>query len=336
MESHLSISKAENRAGHKMVRNRRLSGEQLAAIRLAAAIGDELRKSRPELAEEYRRGATAPMLVARYGFDHQYGVSRRAAVGAVRNAIRGYSGHCYESYPGLIADSSERKSLALDHNSRTGTDVYARRVGIHGLTREQKVAACRKGGLVRGPLSYQLRIGCHALPPEVVREQCRKNASLGGKVGGVASVLAQGMVPYASATPGKVAELEFAARLAAESRYRGPVRANFGKIAQKMNEVFHAGASRYTRITMKVALQRHRRHQRSRAEYRADPEMSFAERLACDPVYHFPARIKAAEIAREVNAEYHGGKPVRNPLGIRAAIGRFRRQNAGAASPVQG
>ena len=57
------------------------------------------------------------MLVATYGFDRQYGVNRRAAIGAVRNAIRGYSGHCYESYPGLIADRSERENLALDQAS---------------------------------------------------------------------------------------------------------------------------------------------------------------------------------------------------------------------------
>jgi len=60
--------------------------------------------------------------------------------------------------------------------------------------------------------------------------------------------------------------------------------------------------------------------------------MSFAESLARDPAYQFLARIKAAEIARKVNEEYHGGKPVRNPLGIRAAIQRYRRQKAGPAA----
>jgi hypothetical protein len=325
MESQPSFSNAENSIGQN-ARSRRLTGEQQAAIRLAAEIGDDLRKNCPELAEEYRRGATAPMLVATYGFDRRYGVNRRAAIGAVRNAIRGYSGHCYESYPGLIADRSERESLALDHNRRTGMDVYERRVGIHGFTHEQKLDACRKGGLVRGPLSYQLGIGCHALPPEVVREQLRRVASLGGKAGGVASVLAQGMVPYVPAEPGRIAELEFACRLATEPRYRGPVRANFGKIADKVNEMFHAGMPHYTRITMKVALQRHRRRERSGAVYPSDPEMSFTEGLAREPSYQFLARIKAEEIAREVNAQYHGGQPVRNAVSIRAAIRRYLRQ----------
>jgi hypothetical protein len=137
------------------------------------------------------------------------------------------------------------------------------------------------------------------------------------------------MVPYAPATPERIAEIEFACRLAADPRHRGPVRANFGKIAEKVNEAFHTGIPYYTRITMKIALQRHRRHERSAAGYPADPEMSFAESLARDPAYQFLARIKAAEIARKVNEEYHGGKPVRNPLGIRAAIQRYRRQKAG-------
>lgn len=326
MDPHSSISTADRRGGRDAIRNRRLTGDQHAAIRLAAAIGDELRKNCPELAEEYRSGLTAPTLVARHDVDGRYGVSRRAAVGAVRNAIRGYAGQCYEPYPGLIPDRSERESLALDHNRRTGMDVYERRVGIHGFTREQRLDASRKGGLVRGPLSYQLRIGCHALPPEVVREQLRRIASLGGKAGGVASVLAQGMVPYVPAMPRRVAELEFASSLAAEPRYRGPVRANFGKIADKVNEAFHAGAPHYTRITMKVALQRFRRHERSGTAYPADPEMSFTDRLAHDPAYQFPARIKADEIAGKVNAEYHGGKPVRNAVSIRAAIKRHSRQ----------
>ena len=330
MESHSSVAKAENRAERNGIRGR-LTGQQQAAIRLAAAIGDEIRKSHPEIAEEYRSGLSASELVAAHRFDHRYGVSRQAAIAAVRNAIRGYSGRYHETYQGLIADRSEREDLALAHNRRTGIEVYERKRGIHGLTREQKAEACRKGGLIRGPLSYRLRIGCHALPPEVVREQCRKIASLGGKAGGGASVVAKGMVPYAPAMPGRVAEVEFAFRLAENPLYRGPLRANFGKIAEKVNELFHAGAPRYTRITMKIALQRHRRRQRSPAGWPADPEMSFTDRLARDPAYQFLARIKAEEIVRIVNEEYHGGKPVRNPVSIRAAIQRYRRQHVGSS-----
>jgi hypothetical protein len=327
MESHRSVAKAENRAEHNGCGGR-LTSQQQAAIRLAATIGDEIRKSHPEIAEEYRSGLSASELVAGHRFDHRYGVSRQAATAAVGNAIRGYSGRYHEPYQGLIEDTFERENLALAHNRRTGIEEYQRKRGIHGLTREQKAEACRQGGLIQGPLSYRLRIGCHALPKEVVREQCRKIASLGGKAGGVASVVAQGMFPYVPATPGRMAEVEFAFRLAENPLYRGPVRANFGKIAEKVNEVFHAGAPHYTRITMKVALQRHRRRQRSLAGSPADPEMSFTDRLARDPAYQFLARIKAEEIARAVNEEYHGGRPVRNPLSIRAAIQRYRRQNA--------
>ena len=317
MESGMTINKAQNRVAYSAMPTRRLTCQQLGAIRLAAEIGDDIRKNYPEIAEEYRSGLTAPKLVARHGFDRRYGVSRQVAIDAVRNAIRGYSGPCHDHYDGLIADRSERENLAVAHNSQTGTELYEQKRGIHAMTREQKVAAGRKGGLIRGPLSYELRIGCHALSPEALREHCRRIAPLGGKAGGAASVVARGLVPYTPASPGRVAEIEFAFRLAADPRYLGPVRANFRRMAEKVNEVFHAGNPYYTRTTLKIALQSHRRHDRSAAESPADPEMSFAEKLTRDPAYQLPARIKAAEIARKVNEEYHGGRPVRNPLSIR-------------------
>jgi hypothetical protein len=328
MEPHKSFVKAEDRAGHHESLSRRLTGPQQAAIRLAAEIGDHIRKDYPTIAEEYRSGLTASELVVTHGFDHCYGVSRQAAIAAVRNAIRGYSGRYYETYPGLIADRSERDKLAFAHNRRTGIEVYERQLGIHGLTPEQIANARRKGGLIQGPLSYQLRIGCHALPPEAVREQCRKIASLGGKVGGVACVVAKGMVPYVPATGGRVSEIEFAFRLAADPRYVRPGRTDFGKLAARINEVFHAGVPFHSRTRLKIALQRYRRHCRSGAESPADTEMSFAAKLACDTAYQFPGWVKAAEIASKVNEEYHDSKPVRNPVGIRAAIQRYRRQTS--------
>ena len=165
-------------------------------------------------------------------------------------------------------------------------------------------------------------------PPEVLREHCRRIAPLGGKAGGAASAVARGLVPYTPAAPGRVAEIEFAFLLATDPRYTGPVRANFRKMAEKVNEVFHAGNPHYTRTTLKIALQSYRRRNRSAAESPADPEMSFAEKLTRDPAYQLPARIKGAEIARKVNEEYHGGRPVRNPLTISDAIQRYRRQMA--------
>lgn len=338
MESAKNIASPENRAGRDETRSHRLTGEQLGAIRRAAEIGDDIRKRYPVIAEDYRSGLTAPKIAAKYGLDDRYGVSRQTAIYAVRHAIRGYSGDLYRPYQGLVADSSERENLALAHNRQTGTELYQGKRGIHALTQEQRAQAGRKGGLIRGPLSYRLRIGCHALPSEVLRELCRRIAPLGGKAGGVASVLAQGMVPYTPAAPGRVAEIEFACGLATDPRYLGPVRANFKMMAEKVNRVFHAGNPRYTRTTLKIALQRRRRRGRSAAESIADPEMSFSEKLACNRAYQLPARMKGAEIARVVNEQYHGGKPVRNPLSIRAAIQRYRRQSVGltAAQPGRG
>jgi hypothetical protein len=324
MESNMRVMRSE---GRDEILRRGLTREQVGAIRLIAAIGEDIRNNHPEIAEDYRNGLTAPKLVAIHGFEHCYGVSRNIAIDAVRSAIRGYSGYYYEPYQGLIADRSERESLALAHNRETGEELYKQKNGIHALTQEQKAEAGRKGGLIRGPLSYRLRIGCHALPPEVLREHCRKIAPLGARAGTTASLAARGLVPYEPATSGRIAEIEFAFRLAADPRYLGPIRANFRRIAEEINKVFHGGEPRFTRTTLKIALQSHRRRNRSAAVSRPDPEMSFAEELTRNPVYQLPARIKAAEIVRKVNEVYHGGRPVRNPVSIRGAIKRYRRQN---------
>lgn len=138
MEAHASVTRRKTRVGRNGIRTGQLTDRQQAAVRLAAGIGDDIRKTCPEVAEEYRNGLTASESVARHGFDRRYGVSQPAAITAVRTAIRGYSGRCYESYPGLIADKSEGENLAFAHNRRTGIEVYERRLGIQGLTREQK------------------------------------------------------------------------------------------------------------------------------------------------------------------------------------------------------
>lgn len=332
MEAVINISKGDNRKSYKEIQSSRLTGQQLGAIRLAAEVGNDIRKNNPEIAEEYRSGATASELVARYGFGPRYGVGLRVALSAVRNAIRGYSGYFYEPYDGLIADRSERENLAFAHNRRTGREEYEWKRGIHALNHEQKAAAGRKGGLIQGPLSYRLRIGCHALSPEALREHCRRIAPLGGKAGGAASVVARGLVPFTPALSGQIGEIEFAYRLANDPLYKGPVRANFKKMAEKVNEVFHTSNLHYTRITLKIALQGYRRRNRSAADSLVDLEMSFTEKLSRDPAYQLPARIKAVEIAHKVNEVYHGGRPVRNPLGICDAIQRYRRQSAGAPS----
>ncbi len=322
-------TRTENTKVQGLIPLRSLTRQQQSAIRTEAAIGDQIRRDFPLLAEEYRMGLTAPRLVDRHELDRRYDVSRRAAVAAVRNALRGYAGYFHDSYEGLISDQSERARLALAHNRQTGIEAYQQRRGLHALTSKQKAEAGRKGGLILGPMSYRLRFGCHARPPEVQREHLRRIAPLGARKGAVACVLARGLVLYVPATEERCSELEFAYRLSTNSHYLGPVRANFNKIAEKVNEVFYSAEPRYTRITLKIALQRYRRLARSTSQRSADPEMAFAEFLASDPAFQTGSRIKMDLIARTVNLEYHGDQPVRNAIGIRAAIRRYRRQISG-------
>jgi hypothetical protein len=322
-----NVTKPAKQARSNEIR-RRLTSQQYKAIRLAAEIGDNIRKNYPEIAKEYRSGQTAPILLARHEFDHRHGISQRTAINAVRYVLRGYFGPCSIPYDSLIADKSEQQYLALDHNKQTGIEAFIRKNGIHSLTREQKIEVGRKGGLIRGPLSYQLRIGCHAIPHEVLREHLRRIAPLGWKMGGVASVIAKGLIPFVPAMHERIAEIEFSIHLAGDPLYHGPIRANYKKISERVNLAFNSGDSGYTRTSLKIALQRLRSCNRSSVESIVDPKLSFAEKLASDPAYQIPARIKAAEIARKVNEEYHSGKPVRNSLSISDAIRRYRLRNA--------
>jgi hypothetical protein len=317
-------SKTQHPWENHKIEKRLLTDKQYRAIRLAANVGEDICRNYQEIVTEYRSGSTAPMLVAGHKFDQRYGVSPQIATCAVRNALCGYSGHLYAQYAGLIADRSEQKSLALDHNKQTGIEAAHQKRGIHALNHAQKVDASRKGGLIGGPRTHLLRVGCHALPPEVLREHLRKISPLGRAVSGRASVLAKGLVPYTPATPEKIAEIEFVCRLAADPHYLGPVRSNFKKIAELVNEAFYMSSPRYTRTSLKIALQSYRRHNLSTTDPVRSHELSFAEKLTHDPAFQIPARIKAAEIARKVNEDYHNGIQVRNSCTIGDAIRRYR------------
>jgi hypothetical protein len=121
-----------------------------------------------------------------------------------------------------------------------------------------------------------------------------------------------------------MSELEFVIRLASNPHYQGPVRASFKRIAEEINDVYYGGTPHYTRVTLKIALQRHRRQRRMTDPSLAELDLTFAYRLTLTPVYQIAARVKAVEIAREVNEEYHEGKPVRSAMSITAAIRRQR------------
>jgi hypothetical protein len=64
VEVDMSVMEEESGGGRNETWIRRLTPEQLKAIRLAAAIGDDIRKNCPEIAEEYWSGVTAPNRVA--------------------------------------------------------------------------------------------------------------------------------------------------------------------------------------------------------------------------------------------------------------------------------
>ena len=301
-----------------------LTVRQKLAIALAARVGDDIKRRHPEVADHYRGGLTAPRIVVRYDFPGRYGISLRIATTAVRNAIGGYHGLFYPPYEGLIADSSERQRLARQHESQSGLDAYVLKRGVHALTRDQIVACGGMGGAVGGPLTHRLGIGCHGLPPEVLRDHCRRIAPLGGKAGGLASVVSRGLVPFLPASPDRPSELEFIVRLASDPAHRGPIRTDYVKLAAAVNERFHAGRERYTHVTIKTALSTLRRRGQSPDRSLA-PDLAFALDLSGDDVYQLPARVNVVEIARRVNEEYHQGRPVRSGPAVKNALQRHRK-----------
>jgi len=210
MESHGSVAKAENRA--EAQRDSRPADRQTAGGD-SAGSSDRRRaseKSSGKIAEEYRSGLTGfGVGDQRHGFD-SFGMewSRRTAVAAVRAAIRGLllatamsptrrtdRGQIRTREPGARSQPADGDRRVPTEHADSRTDSPS----------ESKAEACRKGGLIRGPLSYRhFGIGCHALPPEVVREQCRRIASLGGQGGRRGFRGGQGQWSHTGpATPGR-------------------------------------------------------------------------------------------------------------------------------------
>jgi len=165
--------------------------------------------------------------------------------------------------------------------------------------------------LIRRPLNNLLPMGLPRFSTRNCPRTLPPDCTAWGQDRRKGSVLAKGLVPYASATAALCSEMEFAAELATNPLYLGPVRANFNKIAGKVNEVFNSSQPLYTRITLTIALWRYRRQGRSTRRNGTNPEMSFAEMLALEPAYEIAPRTKAEQIACKVNDEYHHNRPVR-------------------------
>jgi|WetSurMetagenome_2_1015567.scaffolds.fasta_scaffold110644_2 hypothetical protein len=58
-----SVAKTGHQADYGKIRNRGLTCQQVAAIRLSAEIGEEIRKNHPEIAEEYRCGSDLATMI---------------------------------------------------------------------------------------------------------------------------------------------------------------------------------------------------------------------------------------------------------------------------------
>jgi hypothetical protein len=102
------------------------------------------------------------------------------------------------------------------------------------------------------------------MPPEALREHLRRIAPFGWKSGGIASVLAKGLIPFAAETADRMSKIEFVSHLALslDPAYQIPARIKAAKIARKVNEEYHGGTPVRNSLSIRSAISRYWKHRR--------------------------------------------------------------------------
>lgn len=224
-----------------------LSISQLRAIKRAVYLGRTLQGDFPGIAQDYRDGLSRPKIVEKYNIMRKYRVGKNIAEGAVAFALRGHDDNLgVKPYSGLITDRNELSRLGLEHqvtamaNSLTpevrrsiGEKLYEKRLGLFALTHEQRVENSKKGGKTARDNGY----GFHALTPEQKLENQRK------------ATIASGHTLWTTEERNRA--LELAKHPDYQFGERGPC---YQKIADTINEEFHAGNNTRTRSSINYLL----------------------------------------------------------------------------------
>lgn len=205
---------------------------QVAAIKSARALSEDLIGSHPEIADLYRGGLSQPEIVARLGID-KMALTMRIARSAVVMAIQR-----------LIPDEGERRRLALIQRRRSvltaqqaqtpetrrahGLDLHQRGLGLHGLSPEARSKI--------GTTVVRLRLGIHASNTQERKEVARQ------------AVIAGGRIPWDDFIfdiESRLDEHRYLLRLLDDTSFqykKGDVRVHdLVAIARELNRVFHKG-----------------------------------------------------------------------------------------------
>lgn len=166
----------------------------------------------PQLADDYRADATQAELARKYEIEIRYGLTPSVAETAVYYALRELipeaereelrmkhnidaARRTQESGIGLFSQTPEQLSEAGRKGGKTGgraggQKTYELGVGIHALTREQRVKFGRRagkigganGGRIGGQAAYRMGVGIHGMSPEKKTDAGQKAAMLRGQV----------------------------------------------------------------------------------------------------------------------------------------------------------
>lgn len=226
------------------------SERQVRAIKAAIITARQLQRTNPEMANLYRQGKTYSEISRDFGLHKKYGVRERTASSIVSIAIRGHKG-CYgiPALEGMIP-GEELRLIAAEHKkvsaSKNGTDTLDRKVGVHGISKKDRIKL--------GLKTYGSGKGIAAMTRE---ERVRV-----GRISGRKIAIANGYTPWKDAESDReISELDFLEAISyypsfiySEGINRG--KRNLGAIAQEINRSYHDGNNVRSKSAINNALKR--------------------------------------------------------------------------------
>lgn len=198
---------------------------QIIAIKRTIKLAERLQQEHPEIAEMYRLGEFYAEIVRYLNLCETYGVTESIAKSATGLALRGYGGgKRFEGFKGLISDE-EQKQLWEMHQKRHGYGLVAHKKGIHAQNNTTRLEATILGLAKQGKVPWK--------PREETEGYCRYS------------------------------EQEYLFMLAKSQDYHHKTskvkgKLDLWKIAKKINEIYHNGASVRNWVSVSCRVQQHK------------------------------------------------------------------------------
>jgi len=248
--------------------------EQMAAIRRSINVGRILNSDYAQIAKMYREGNTQPEICEQLDIASSFSINDETARVAVGLAIRGYDGNFGGStYNALISDKEELSDLAARNVSRNGKTLVKEKRGAFSIPSDERKKIARASG----KKSLDEKLGIHGMSDEerkVAGDKGRETVVRDklGYLGLTASqrkeachlaTIANGRTPWIERentdTFASFSELEFAGKLSQSKEYLYESGGNKGKpingkIARKLNELYHEGRNVRSSIAVAQAL----------------------------------------------------------------------------------